>query len=202
MDILILALLISVTVFVLNSREQRKRIILLATHLSNYQIEKLMAALSEGYLRALGETTDERRAQVWSFLSTTESQLNEQFGRFANEFSRLDEVSTRISRLPIALPMATQLFPKATFDMRKALRIHAQGIDHVLQHTSHLSNKDRAFMMTAELFLMQHTCHWFCKSKTIASARMMSRHQTPHQQLVDSVSAPTRQAYLALINGQ
>eukprot|EP01034_Spumella_vulgaris_P022947 gene22951-29132_t len=56
-------------------------------------------------------------------------------------------------------------------------------------------------MMTAELFLMQHTCHWYCKSKTIASARMMARHQTPHAQLVDSVSDTTRRAYLALIQG-
>ena len=64
-----------------------------------------------------------------------------------------------------------------------------------------MSAKDRAYMMTAELFLMQHTCHWYCKSKTVASARMLARHQTPHEQLVASVSAETRNAYLTLING-
>ena len=40
-----------------------------------------------------------------------------------------------------------------------------------------------------------------CKSKTVASARMLARHQTPHEQLVASVSAETRNAYLTLING-
>jgi hypothetical protein len=25
--------------------------------------------------------------------------------------------------------------------------------------------KRRAFTMTAELMLMQHTCHWFCRSR-------------------------------------
>ena len=70
-----------------------------------------------------------------------------------------------------------------------------------MQNTGHLSAKDRAYMMTAELFLMQHTCHWFCKSKTIATARMLARHKTPHEQLVDSVSPQTRSAYLALVKG-
>jgi hypothetical protein len=55
--------------------------------------------------------------------------------------------------------------------------------------------------MSAELFLMQHTCHWFCKSKTIATARMLARHKTPYEQLVDSVSPQTRSAYLALVKG-
>ena len=106
----------------------------------------------------------------------------------------MSDEDARVSRLPIALPFADKLFPAATFDMRKALAIHAKGITHVMQNTGHLSAKDRAYMMTAELFLMQHTCHWYCKSKTIASARMMARHQTPHEQLVNSVSEPTRKA--------
>jgi hypothetical protein len=52
--------------------------------------------------------------------------------------------------------------------------------------------------MTAELLLMQHTCHWFCKSRTVASARVMARHQTPYVQIVASVSPETRAAYMAL----
>ena len=54
----------------------------------------------------------------------------------------------------------------------------------------------------AELLLLQHTCHWYCKSRTVASARMLARHQTPYPQLVASVSPATRQAYLALTRGQ
>lgn len=201
MDILILAILIATGTYMLNAKEQRKRIALLGSHLAHYQIEKLMEALTEGYLRALGESTDERRQQIWSLLSTTESQLAEQFSRFAAEFAKVSEADARVSRLSIALPFAEKLLPAATFDMRKALAVHARGIAHVVQNTSHLAPKDRAYMMTAELFLMQHTCHWFCKSKTIATARMLARHQTPHEQLVASVSAETRNAYQALIRG-
>ena len=201
MDILILAILIATGTFMLNAKEQRKRIVLLGSHLSNYQIEKLMEALTGGYLRALGESTDERRSQIWSLLSTTESQLSEQFGRFAADFAKLDEERTRVSRLAVSIPFAEKLLPALTFDMRKALAIHARGITHVAENTAHLTPKDRAFMMTAELLLMQHTCHWYCKSKTVATARMLARHQTPHEQLVASVSAETRKAYLALIKG-
>ena len=201
MDILLLALFLSAGTWVLNAKEQRKRIALLGSHLAHYQIEKLMQTLTDGYLRALGESQEERRQQIWQLLSTTESQLSEQFGRFAAEFGRLSAADTRVSRLAIALPFADKVLPAFTFDMRQALAIHAKGIAHVVQNTGHLSPKDRAYMMTAELFLMQHTCHWFCKSKTIATARMLARHQTPHEQLVASVSAETRNAYLALIKG-
>jgi len=55
--------------------------------------------------------------------------------------------------------------------------------------------------MSAELFLMQHTCHWFCKSKVVASARMLARHQTAYAQLVASVAPATREAYTALVGG-
>jgi hypothetical protein len=210
MDILIMAIFIATGTFMLNAKEQRKRIVLLGSHLANYQIEKLMEALTDGYLRALGESTDERREQIWSLLSTTERQLSEQFARFAADFAQVSEERARVSRLSMAFPFVEQLLPALTFDMRKALAIHARGIAHVAQNTSHLAPKDRAFMMSAELFLMQHTCqlflmqhtcHWFCKSKTIATARMLARHQTPHEQLVASVSAETRNAYLALIKG-
>lgn len=197
-----MAILIASGTYMLNAKEQRRRIAILGMHLSHYQIEKLMEALTDGYLRALGESTRERQDQVWSLLSTTEHQLSEQFTQFAADFAKVNDEDARISRLPIALPFADKLLPALTFDMRRALAIHAKGIAHVQQNTGHLSAKDRAFMMTAELFLMQHTCHWYCKSKTIASARMMARHQTPHEQLVNSVSEPTRRAYLALIQGQ
>ena len=201
MDILILAILIATGTFMLNAKEQRKRIVLLGSHLAHYQIEKLLEALTDGYLRALGESTDERRDQIWSLLSTTEQQLSEQFSRFAADFANVDEERARVSRLSMAFPFVEKLLPALTFDMRRALAIHARGIANVVQNTGHLSPKDRAYMMTAELFLMQHTCHWFCKSKTIATARMLARHQTPHEQLVASVSAETRNAYTALIKG-
>jgi hypothetical protein len=78
--------------------------------------------------------------------------------------------------------------------------MHAQGIDAVAANSSGLNQKDRAFMLTAELLLFQHSCHWFCRSKVTANARMMARHKTPHAQLLSSVSAQTREAYLQLVN--
>ena len=48
MDILTLALLLTAGAYILNARQQRKHIVLLATHLHHYQIEKLMEALTEG----------------------------------------------------------------------------------------------------------------------------------------------------------
>ncbi|MCE1193999.1 MAG: hypothetical protein LWW96_17770 [Acidovorax sp.] len=201
MDLFVLAIFIATGTYLLNAKEQRKRIVLLGSHLAHYQIEKLMEALTDGYLRALGESTDERRDQIWRLLGTTELQLAEQFNRFAADFGRVSEADARVSRLPVAFPFADKLLPAVTFDMRRALAIHARGIAHVVQNTGHLAPKDRAYMMTAELFLMQHTCHWFCKSKAIATARMLARHQTPHDQLIASVSPETRKAYLALIQG-
>jgi hypothetical protein len=66
----------------------------------------------------------------------------------------------------------------------------------------HLPAKATAFTVSAELFLMQHTCHWFCKSRTVASARMLARHKTSHEQLVASVSPQTRAAYFALLGSR
>ena len=96
------------------------------------------------------------------------------------------------------VPYADRFFPGAAFDMRRALMIHAQGISQTAHNAARLSPRDKAYRLTAELFLMQHTCHWFCKSKTIASARMLARHQTTYEQLLAAVSPETRQAYTVL----
>ena len=49
--------------------------------------------------------------------------------------------------------------------------------------------------MSAELFLMQHTCHWYCRSKAVAAARLMARHKISYTLVLDSVSPDTRAAY-------
>lgn len=198
MDIFIL-LMIALGVYILKTTEQKKRIALLGSHLGSHQIEKLMESLTEGYLRSLGEANPERQAQIWSFLATAEVELCEQFNRFAAEFAGLEAADTCVSKLPIAIPYATRLFPSATFDLRKVLSVHARGISQAANNSQHQSPKNKAFTMSAELFLMQHTCHWFCRSKTVASARMLARHQTPYDQLLASVSPETRSAYTALV---
>jgi len=199
MEIITLVMLIVIGISLLKSHEQRQRIALLGSRLGNYQIEKLMESLTEGYLRCLGESDRERRAQIWILLDQTEQKLSAQFGGFASDFARLDEVEARVSRLPLGVPYAVRLLPAIAFDMRRVFAVHARGIATVMRNDAQRSARDKAFMMSAELFLMQHSCHWFCRSKMVASARMMARHQTSYQQLVDAVSPETRSAYLALV---
>jgi hypothetical protein len=200
MDSLTLALIFVVALYFINARGQRQRIALLGSQLGHFQIEKLMENLTEGYLRALGEQPGERREQIWSLLRTTERQLSEQFSQFAEDFTRLDAESTRVSRLPVTLPGVDKLLPQSTFDLRQAFAIHANGIAAAAL-ASDASPRDKAFTMSAELFLMQHTCHWFCKSKAVASARLLARHKTAYAQVIASVSPATRNAYLALVRG-
>ncbi|KRC03156.1 hypothetical protein ASE11_24925 [Hydrogenophaga sp. Root209] len=201
MDVLILVMLVAVGVWFLRSGEQRRRIALLGSFLGKYQIEALMENLTQGYLRALGEDDPARRQQILNMLNTAEQSVAQQFGSFATEFSRLDEAQTRVSKLGVALPFADRLFPKATFDVREAFRIHARGLADAASNELHRSPRDKAFTMSAELLLMQHTCHWFCRSLATASARTLVRHQTPYAQLVASVGPATRRDYEAMLRG-
>jgi hypothetical protein len=201
MDLFLLALLAASSAWALKTRDQRRRVALLGSHLARYQIEKHMETLTQGYLRALGETDPQRSEPIWHMLRSTEQELCEQFSRFVASFARTQEADTRVSRLPVYLPFAASLLPNLTFDMRLALAIHARGINKAVHGSAHLSPKAMAFTLSAELFLMQHTCHWFCRSKTVASARMLARHKTPYAQLLASVSPETRQAYGALVGG-
>lgn len=182
----------------LKAQEQRRRIYLLGGYLSQYQIEKLMENVTEGYLRALGEDDAGRREQIWSLLATAEQELASQFRRFSEDFSRVWNEQTQVSTLRVAFPYADKLFPRQTFDMRHLLAIHAEGITAAAQNERQLPLRDKAYTMTAELLLMQHSCHWFCRSRSVASARMLARHQTSHAQLIESVAPATREAYCHL----
>ncbi len=199
MEFFIPFLLAAFGVHYLKAQEQRRRIALLGSYLARFQIEKLMENLTQGYLRALDEDDPERRAQIWNMLGTAETELSTQFQRFAEEFAKVWSEKTLASTLPLALPYATKLFPKASFDVRHALAIHAQGIAATAENRRSLSLRDKAYTLSAELFLMQHTCHWYCRSKAVASARMLARHQTRYEQLLEAVSPETRQAYGALV---
>ena len=199
METLVLTALIFVGAYVLKTREQGRRIALLGSQLGHFQIEKLMEKLTDGYLRCLGEDDPERREQIWNMLAVDEETLAGQFNRFAANFARLDAAETRVSTLPIALPFADTLFSSQTFDARAAFTVHARGIADVAANVRQQTPKRKAFMLSAELFLMQHTCHWFCRSKAVASARLLARHKTSYQLALDSVSPATREAYLALI---
>lgn len=198
MDIFVLILLFAIGTHVLKTREQARRIALLGNYLGQFQIEKLMQDVLGGYQRALGEADSDRRAQVWRHLETAEQTLSEQFKRFALEFAKVAEPQARLSRLPLALPFVTQYLPASTLDLRKLLSVHAHGISQAAQNNPALPAKDKAFTLSAELMLMQHSCHWFCRSKMVASARLLARHQTAYAQVLAAVAPSTRQAYLQL----
>lgn len=197
MTALILSALLAVGAYLLKSRYQRQRIALLGSHLGKYPIEKLMTDLTTGYMRALGEADAVRQDQIWSLLTTAETQLSSQFNRFATAFSQTDEAATRVSQL--AFPYADHLFPSASFDLRKLFRIHAQGLADAAANPAQRSPKNKAFVLLAEMMLMQHTCHWFCRSKTVASARLLGHHHTSYAQVLESVAPETRKAYLAIV---
>lgn len=201
MDFLILVFALIAVNFYFKKREQRQRIILLSRQLAQFQIEKLMQTLADGYLRALGEADIDRRNQVWRYLDTAELQFCEQFTKVSQQIHKLDEAETRVSRFPLGIAYATTLFPKQTFDLRRAIAVHAEGIAQAAGNAMQRTPNDKAFVLSAELFLMQHTCHWFCNSKNVASARLLARHKVNYQQVLDSCGADTRRAYLALTDG-
>jgi hypothetical protein len=197
MELFSLLLLLGLGVHWLNARGQRQRTALLAEQLRPYQIEKHMEQLTSAYMRALAEPDPARQTQILQLQEQAEQQLAADFQNLAQAFAKLPAPATRAFK--IALPFVDQLSPKATFDMRKMLQTHAKGIEQAVENQAGLPLKERAFRLMGEMFLMQHSCHWFCKSKTIASARMVTRHQTRYEQALNAVSPETRQAYLAVI---
>jgi hypothetical protein len=178
-------------------RFHQQRIALLSRYLSRHTIEKHIETVTQGYLRALGEADAGRRDQVLQLLQTSEQALCRQVSQLAGDFAAVDAAAARVSRLPVWMPGAQAWAPG--FDMREALRVHAQGICQAVEAPAGTQPRDRAFAISAELLLMQHTCHWFCRSKWVASARMLARHQTAYEQLVGAVLPTTRAAYLRLV---
>jgi hypothetical protein len=199
MEFLSLVFILATAIHWLNTQGQRKRTALLAEQLRPYQIEKHMEQLTGAYMRALGEADPERQQQILQLQGLAEQQLATEFQNLAREFAKLPAPVTRAFK--VALPYIDQLSPKASFDMRRMLEVHAQGIERTVANLQGLSPKARSFRMMGEMFLMQHSCHWFCKSKTIASARMLAQHQTRYEQALDAVGAETREAYLDVVQG-
>ncbi len=200
MDILIALAAAFIVFAVLRGREQARRIALLGRVLGPYRIEPMLESLTEGYLRWLHEGDAERRAQIWGTLQATEQTLATQFSRFATDFARVPAPQAQTSKLAFALPYAQPLLPgRLLFDARRLFELHARAIDALARNSAGLPDKERAFQMTAELYLMQHSCHWFCRSKTVASARLLARHKSSHAQVLAAVAPDTRHGYEALV---
>ena len=199
MDFLLtLAVALAVCCWIVKAKLQRQRVAFLAGFLSAYSIEKNIETVTQGYLRALGEDGPGRCEQVWNLLRANEQELCRQMRQFADDFAAADPSETRVSKLPVWVPFAFAL--AGSFDMREALRVHARGICRAIEGETRASARDRAFAISAELFLMQHTCHWFCRSKSVASGRMLARHRTSYEQLVGAVLPQTRSEYLGLVS--
>ena len=197
MDIFLLFILAALAFYILRTRDQRQRITLLGRHLQKHQIEKHMERLTDGYLRALSESDPTRRDAIWHLLEATESELSTQVSRLANEFAQVNATDARVSRVP--LPFAGRWLPQACFDMRALLTLHAQGLTRLARNESDLPLQQKAYALLAEILLLQHSCHWFCRSKPVASARLLARHQTSYAQVVAAVSPATRSVYQKLI---
>ena len=133
MNLFPLAILAAIALWLVRAKDQRQRIALLASHLGPHQIEKHMETLTQGYLRALGEADAQRRDQIFSMLQSTEQALAAQMRALAVDFAKVDAAHARVSRLPLYLPWLTRLLPAATFDMRQALVVHADGIGRMVE---------------------------------------------------------------------
>ena len=197
MDHLLLAALAVFLIYQLRAREQRQRIALLAQYLRPYQIEQLMERLTDGYQRVLAESDPQRRDMLWRQHGASEAALAEQVARLADDFSRVPEPPARVSRIP--LPFAARWLPQSCFDFRQLLALHARALAEAVRQDTGGTAQQRSYTLLAEILLLQHSCHWFCRSFAVASARMMMRHQTRHDQALQAVAPATREAYRLLV---
>lgn len=198
MDVSFWILVGAVCAFFYNRYDQARRVLMLRAQLQPYQLEQLMQTLLEGYLRAQGEADEERQRSIWQVMEGHETLVVSQLQRLASDTALLKGPLGRVSRLPLLLPGVTSWWPKACFELSQALRIHADGVTHVAHNADGLSPRDKAFRMTAELLLFQHTCHWYCRSRTTASTRLVARHQTSHAQALAAASPATREGLMAI----
>ncbi|SSW63651.1 hypothetical protein [Achromobacter agilis] len=196
MDSALILLMVVVAWQVLRVRYQRARIALLGRHLGGLQLERHMETLTQGYARAIREESEARQLQVLETYAQTERAMAAQAQSLANAVQKENPQAARVSTLSFCVPYIERLLPAATRDFRELLHIHAAGLRHVVDNEDRLDAKARAYQLSAELYLLQHSCHWFCKSRAVADARLMLRHQVNHQKVLDSVSAVTRSAYL------
>lgn len=199
MEFLLILGLLALGVRFAQVSEQRERVNLLADQLRPYGIEQHMARLIEGYLRAASEPDSDRAGPVWQTLEPVESALERDMGQLTESIRKVWGESMRVSRLPVHVPQVTRFFPGVGFDFRALVSLHAQGLAAALRNPDGLGYRDRAFRVTAELMLFQHSCHWYCRSKTVADARLLLAHQTAYAQVLAAVTPQTRAAYQALI---
>ncbi|MFW7340177.1 hypothetical protein V0R37_01375 [Pollutimonas sp. H1-120] len=196
MEITLTLLMVVAAWQVLRMRYQRMRIALLGRHLANLQLERHMETLTQGYTRAIQEKDGTRQVQVLQNFAQTESTVAAQVKSLADAMQKESALAAGMGTLPFCVPYAERFLPALTRDFRKLLHIHAAGLRDVVNSENRWDAKTRAYHLSAELYLFQHSCHWFCKSRAVADARLKLRHQVSHRKVLGSVSAVTRSAYL------
>lgn len=196
MDIALTLLMIVAAWQVIRVRYQRSRIALLGRHLGSLQLERHMETLTQGYARAIREQSENRQLQVLETFAQTERAMAAQVRSLADAMQKESPQAASVCALSFCIPYIERFLPAVTRDFRELLHIHAAGLRHVVDNEEHWDAKERAYHLAAELYLLQHSCHWFCKSRAVADARLMLRHQVNHRKVLDSVSAVTRSAYL------
>lgn len=201
MDIALNLLLVVLGWQMLRVRYQRARIALLGRHLANLQLERHMETLTEGYTRAIHEEAETRQLQVLGMLAQTERAVAVQAQSLADTMQKESLQAASMSTLSLCVPYAERFLPVAMRDFRELLHIHATGLRYAVDNEGGWDAKSRAYHLSAELYLLQHSCHWFCKSRAIADARLLMRHQVNHQKVLESVSAVTRSSYLRWLRG-
>jgi hypothetical protein len=207
MDLLAAAVVLALIIGSMQSRATRGRVRLLALHLHPYEIEKLMQTLSEGYQRALGEDQPQRRLAIWQLLEGSQSRLAEQVARLATDLSRLPADQALMSKLPLRvlaeplLRLMPALQRQHTVDLRALMALHAQSLARAAAPGAAGGPSTRARTFLAEMLLLQHSCHWFCRSRALASARLLAHHQSSYEQVLESIDPATRDDYLKLMAG-
>jgi hypothetical protein len=183
------------------ARYQRTHIAVLGQHLADLQLERHMETLTQGYIRAIHEASDTRQLQVLDTFAQTERAVAAQAQSLAEAMQKESPQAASMGVLRFCVPYVERFLPAVTRDFRQLLHIHAAGLRHVVDNEAGWDAKTRAYHLSAELYLLQHSCHWFCKSRIVADARLIRRHQVHHRKVLDSVSASTRSAYLCWLAG-
>lgn len=201
METVLILLVVAAGWQVLRVHYQRTHIALLGRHLASLQLERHMEALTQGYTRAIQEQDETRQLQVLATFDVTERAVAAQVQSLADTMQKESAQATSVGTLPFCVPYAERFLPAAVRDFRTLLHIHAAGLRHAVENEDRRDAKSRAYRLSAELYLLQHSCHWFCKSRTVANARLLVRHQVKHQKVLESVSAATRSSYLRWLQG-
>src|SRR3546814_16460935 len=87
------------------------------------------------------------------------------------------------------LHYAEHFLPNLTRDFRELLRIHAAGLRHVVDNADGLDIKNRAYHLSAEWYLLKHSCPWFRSEESrvgqervaTCRSRWWRSHSTKHK---------------------